>query len=164
MNKIKGTIEVTNDGKIKLKKGSSYHVTVRGRYNQTTAANTYGDISYIEYITNQSIHVNVDNTIADAQYFELSYDLYKLNNDSNYYVYFSMNGGTVNDLFIEIHAIGSVGVDGSGGGTSYTEGNCIDITSNVISWETTAGITDIQMVTALPQDPVSSVLYIIPEV
>ena len=32
--------------------------------------------------------------------------------------------------------------------------------SNVI---TTAGITDIQMVTALPQDPVSSVLYIIPE-
>ena len=45
----------------------------------------------------------------------------------------------------------------------FTEGNCIDITSNVISWETTAGITDIQMVTALPQDPVSSVLYIIPE-
>lgn len=136
MSKTKGTIEVTNDGNIKLKKGSSYHVTVRGRYNQTTAANTYGDISYIEYITGQSIHVNVDKTITEAQYFELSYDLYKLNNDSDYYVFFSMNGGTVNDLFIEIHSLDGIGGSGTGpvtGGTEYDAGWGIQILNNVIS-------------------------------
>lgn len=135
MAKTKGTIDVTNDGKIKLKQGQSYHVTVRGRYNQTTAANDYGDISYIEYITNNSIHVNVDKTITDSQYFEISYDLYKLNSDSNYYIFFSMTGGTVNDLWIEIHAIGSVGVGGSGGGggTEYDAGWGIQILNNVIS-------------------------------
>ena len=135
MSRTKGTIEVTNDGKIKLKKGQSYHVTVRGVYNQTNPTNVYGDVSYIEYITGQSIHVNVDKTITDSQYFELSYDLYKLNNDSDYYVFLSMNGGTVNDLFIEIHAIGSVGVGGSGGGggTEYDAGWGIQILNNVIS-------------------------------
>ena len=135
MSRTKGTIEVTNDGKIKLKKGQSYHVTVRGVYNQTSTTNVYGDVSYIEYITGQSIHVNVDKTITDSQYFELSYDLYKLSNDSDYYVFLSMNGGTVNDLFIEIHAIGSVGVGGSGGGggTEYDAGWGIQILNNVIS-------------------------------
>ena len=135
MSRTKGTIEVTNDGKIKLKKGQSYHVTVRGVYNQTNPTNVYGDVSYIEYITGQSIHVNVDKSITDSQYFEISYDLYKLSNDSDYYVFLSMNGGTVNDLFIEIHAIGSVGVGGSGGGggTEYDAGWGIQILNNVIS-------------------------------
>ena len=135
MSRTKGTIEVTNDGKIKLKKGQSYHVTVRGVYNQTSPTNIYGDVSYIEYITGQSIHVNVDKSITDSQYFEISYDLYKLSNDSDYYVFLSMNGGTVNDLFIEIHAIGSVGVGGSGGGggTEYDAGWGIQILNNVIS-------------------------------
>ena len=135
MSRTKGTIEVTNDGKIKLKKGQSYHVTVRGVYNQTSPTNVYGDVSYIEYITGQSIHVNVDKTITDSQYFEISYDLYKLSNDSDYYVFLSMNGGTVNDLFIEIHAIGSVGVGGSGGGggIEYDAGWGIQILNNVIS-------------------------------
>lgn len=135
MSRTKGTIEVTNDGKIELKKGQSYHVTVRGVYNQTNPTNVYGDVSYIEYITGQSIHVNVDKSITDSQYFEISYDLYKLSNDSDYYVFLSMNGGTVNDLFIEIHAIGSVGVGGSGGGggTEYDAGWGIQILNNVIS-------------------------------
>lgn len=135
MSRTNGTIEVTNDGKIKLKKGQSYHVTVRGVYNQTNPTNVYGDVSYIEYITGQSIHVNVDKSITDSQYFEISYDLYKLSNDSDYYVFLSMNGGTVNDLFIEIHAIGSVGVGGSGGGggTEYDAGWGIQILNNVIS-------------------------------
>lgn len=46
---------------------------------------------------------------------------------------------------------------------TFTEGNCIDITSNAISWETTAGITDIVSVTALPANPVATVIYLIPE-
>ncbi len=46
---------------------------------------------------------------------------------------------------------------------TFTEGNCVDITSNVISWETSAGITDIVTVSALPANPVATVIYLIPE-
>ena len=134
MAKAKGTIDVTNDGKIKLKQGQSYHVTVRGRYVQGTAANTYTAVSYIEYVTNNSINFNVDKTKTESQYFELSYDLYKLSSDTNYYVFFTGVDGLIKDLFIEIHAIGSVG-DGQGGGsgTEYDAGWGIRILNNVIS-------------------------------
>lgn len=50
-----------------------------------------------------------------------------------------------------------------GGGTSYSAGNMISLASDTISVSTTAGITDIQQVSALPASPVSSVLYLIPE-
>lgn len=153
MARTKGTIEVTNDGKIKLKKGGSYHVTVRGRYNQTTPNNVYGVISYIEYITNNNININVDKSITESQYFEISYDLYKLNSDSNYYVFFSGLEGTVNDLFIEIHAIGSVGAGVSGGaGTEYDAGWGIQILNNVISVDPTIFndyVTENELATAI---------------
>lgn len=50
--------------------------------------------------------------------------------------------------------------------TTYTAGNMIAIDSNnnnAIGVSTTAGITDIQQVAALPANPVSTVLYLIPE-
>jgi len=134
MSKAKGTIDVTNDGKIMLKQGQSYHVTVRGRYVQGTAANTYTVVSYIEYVTNNSINFNVDKTKTESQYFELSYDLYKLNSDTNYYIFFTGVDGLIKDLFIEIHAIGSVGVgQGGSGGAEYDAGWGIRILNNVIS-------------------------------
>lgn len=134
MSRTKGTIDVTNDGKIKLKKGNSYHVTVRGRYNASTLTNVYGDISYIEYITFNPIHINVDKTVSESQYFEISYDLYQLNSDSDYYVFFSGLDGTVNDLYIEIHAIGHVGAGGTvTGSPEYDAGWGIQILNNVIS-------------------------------
>ena len=134
MFRTKGTIDVTNDGKIKLKKGNSYHVTVRGRYNATTLTNVYGDISYIEYITFNPIHINVDKTVSESQYFEISYDLYQLNSDSDYYVFFSGLDGTINDLYIEIHAIGHVGAGGTvTGSPEYDAGWGIQILNNVIS-------------------------------
>lgn len=134
MSRTKGTIDVTNDGKIKLKKGNSYHVTVRGRYNASTLTNVYGDISYIEYITFNPIHINVDKTVSESQYFELSYDLYQLNSDSDYYVFFSGLDGTINDLYIEIHAIGHVGAGGTvTGSPEYDAGWGIQILNNVIS-------------------------------
>jgi hypothetical protein len=135
MARTKGTIDVTNDGKIKLKQGSSYHVTVRGRYNQTTPNNAYSSISYIEYITNNNININVDKSITESQFFEISYDLYKLNSDSNYYVFFSGLEGTVNDLFIEIHALGGIGGNGGSvtGAVEYDAGWGIQILNNVIS-------------------------------
>ena len=134
MSKIKGSIELTNDGKIKLKQGQSYHVTVRGRYNQTTPSNDIGSIGFVEYITSNTINVNVDNSVTGSQYFEISYDLYKLNTDVNYAVAFSGLAGKVNDLYMDIHAIGSVGVGGGGGsGVEYDQGWGIRILNNVIS-------------------------------
>lgn len=50
--------------------------------------------------------------------------------------------------------------------TTYTAGNMIAINannSNAIGVSTTAGITDIQQVSALPANPVATVLYLIPE-
>lgn len=45
----------------------------------------------------------------------------------------------------------------------YTAGNMIGISNNTVAVSTTAGITDIQVVSTLPQNPVSTVLYLIPE-
>ena len=154
MARAKGTIDVTNDGKIKLKKGSSYHVTVRGRYNQTTPNNVYSSISYIEYITNNNININVDKTITESQYFEISYDLYKLNSDSNYYVFFSGLEGTVNDLYIEIHALDGIGGNGGSvtGAAEYDAGWGIQILNNVISVNPTIlndYVTENELVTAI---------------
>lgn len=48
--------------------------------------------------------------------------------------------------------------------TTYTAGNMINISNqNAIGVSTTAGITDIQQVAALPANPVATVLYLIPE-
>lgn len=135
MAKAKGNIDVTNDGKIILKQGQSYHVTVRGRYNQSTPSDDYGVASYIEYITNNSINISVDKSRTDSQFFELSYDLYKLNSDTNYYVFFTLNNAVINDLFIDIHSITGGGTGSGGGGSSpeYDAGYGIQILNNVIS-------------------------------
>jgi len=133
MYRTKGNINV-NNGKIQLKKGQSYHVTVRGRYNQTTLTPDDGVVSYIEYITNNSININVDKSISDSQYFELSYDLFNLNNDVDYYIFFTLTNAKVNDLFIDIHSLAGAGSNGSsGGGAEYDAGWGINILNNVIS-------------------------------
>jgi hypothetical protein len=135
MSKSKGNIDVTNDGKIKLKQGQSYHVTVRGRYNQVVLKDNYSTAAYIEYITNNFININVDESRSDNQYFELSYDLFKLNSDTNYLVFFNLDDAEINDLYIEIHSLANVGGNGSSGGSSpeYDAGYGIQILNNVIS-------------------------------
>ena len=55
---------------------------------------------------------------------------------------------------------------GADSDTTYTAGNMIAINSsnaNAIGVSTTAGITDIQVVNALPASPVATVLYLLPE-
>ena len=132
--RTKGNINV-NNGKIQLKKGQSYHITVRGRYNQSTLVPETGIVSYIEYITNNSINFNVDKSISDSQYFEISYDLFNLNNDVDYYVFFTLSNAKVNDLFIDVHSLVGAGSNGSGGGggAEYDAGWGINILNNVIS-------------------------------
>lgn len=46
--------------------------------------------------------------------------------------------------------------------TTYTAGNMINIAGNQVGVSTTAGITDIQVVNAIPASPVATVLYLIP--
>lgn len=47
------------------------------------------------------------------------------------------------------------------GGTTYTQGNMISLSSDVVAFSSNAGLTDIQFVTALPANPVATVLYLI---
>lgn len=138
--KIKGNIDL-NSYAIKLKKGNSYHFTVRGSYVATSAVNTYTTISYIEYSAFNGININVDNTITDSQYFEISYDVYNLSNDVNYNVAFaSISGGKVSELWVEVHNLNGVSINGGSGG-SYTAGDAIDITNNNISVKYGKGLT-----------------------
>lgn len=134
LNKIKGNLDVANYA-IKLKKGNSYHFTVRGSYVANPAANTYNTISYIEYSAFTTIPVNVDNTITDSQFFEISYDVYNYSHNSNYNVSFAaISGGKVSELWVEVHNLNGVSINGGGGGgTEYTAGDAIDLTNDTIS-------------------------------
>ena len=68
------------------------------------------------------------------------------------------------NITIEVSGVSAViSSTGGGGGTTYTAGNMISLTNNAIAVSTTAGITDIQTVASLPANPVSTVLYLIPE-
>ena len=140
LTKIKGNLNL-NNYTIGLKKGNSYHFTVRGSYVANSAANTYNTISYIEYSAFTSINVNVDNTITDPQDFEISYDIYNLSRDLNYNVAFaSISSGKVSELWVEVHNLNGVSVNGGSSG-SYTAGDAIDITNNNISVKYGKGLT-----------------------
>lgn len=112
--KIKGNLDLSNYS-INLKKGNSYHFTIRGNYVANSAANTATTISYIEYSSFTPINVNVDNTITDPQYFEISYDVYNYGQNSAYNVSFaSMLSGKVSELWVEVHNLNGVSINGSG--------------------------------------------------
>ena len=134
LTKINGNLDLNNYA-IKLKKGNSYHFTVRGSYVANSAVNTNSTIVYIEPISFNNINVNVDNTITDAQFFEISYDVYKLSSDKNYNVAFaSISDGKVSELWVEVHNLNGISVNGQGGGgTTYTAGDAIDLTNDTIS-------------------------------
>ena len=104
LTKTKGNLELS-DNKIQLKKGSLYHFTVRGSYQVTTLSNTLQQLGFIEYSTFNAIIVNVDNSISDTQFFELSFDVVA-NNDIAYPVAFTVpNDSVVNALEIDIHSV-----------------------------------------------------------
>lgn len=112
--KIKGNLELDNYS-IKLKKGNSYHFTIRGNYVATNAVNTATTISYIEYNSFTNIPVNVDNTITEPQYFEISYDVYNFSQNMDYNVSFSsISGGKISELWVEVHNLNGVSINGSG--------------------------------------------------
>ena len=115
MVKNKGNIMVEN-GKLKLRKGNSYHITVRGDYTSTDLDNTVQAIEYVEAISNNRIKVDVDNTVTEPQHFELSYDIFKLSHDTDYQVGFNQDTGVIGNLVLEIHSLSNVSVVNGGGG------------------------------------------------
>lgn len=140
LTKIRGNIDLSNY-LIKLTKGNSYHFTIRGSYVANSAANTYNTISYIEYSSFTTIPVNVDNTITDSQFFEISYDVYNYSQNGNYNVSFAaISSGKVSELWVEVHNLNGVSVNGSGSGGSYTAGDGIDIASDTISVDAGKGL------------------------
>lgn len=111
--KTRGNIELSSN-KIQLKKGSLYHFTIRGTYQVSTLSNTLQQLNFIEYSTFNNIAVNVDNSIADNQYFEFSFDVVA-NNDIAYPVTFTMSDDAkVSTLEIDVHSIVARSVNGSG--------------------------------------------------
>ena len=131
MFRIKGNLGTTLDGKIQLHKGNSYHITVRGYYTCNDLSNTSDTLNYIEYSTFTNMPVNVDNTVAGPQYFEISYDIFKLSADTNYYIAFASSAGSVSNLTVEIHSLSNISVlDPT---STFEEGWGINIVSSVIS-------------------------------
>lgn len=126
LTKIKGNLDVNNYA-IKLKKGNSYHFTVRGSYVADSAVNIATTISYIEYSSFTNINVNVDNTVTDPQYFEISYDVYNYSQNGNYNVSFSsITGGKVSELWVEVHNLNGISVNGQGGGSGDNDKVAVD--------------------------------------
>lgn len=68
------------------------------------------------------------------------------------------------DASDNISSINGSSIGGQGGGTKYSAGNMISLSSDVVAFSSNAGLTDIQFVTALPANPVATVLYLIPVV
>lgn len=69
-----------------------------------------------------------------------------------------------NNINISVSGVSAViSSTGGGGSDPVSGGNCISVNSNVVSWITTAGITDIVSAASLPANPVSTVIYLIPE-
>ena len=133
LTKASGNLNVSS-GKIQLKKGKSYHFTIRGAYKNNVANNTTDTLSFIEYTTSNSIAVNVDDTITSSQHFEISFDVYNLANDVNYSVAFAaLTDAVINPLWVEVHSLGSSVSGGGGGGTEYSEGEAIKIENDEIS-------------------------------
>lgn len=124
--KTRGNLELSSN-KIQLKKGSLYHFTIRGTYQVTTLSNTLQQLSFIEYSTFNAIIVNVDNSISDRQFFEMSFDVYA-NNDIAYPVSFTMpDDAKVNTLEIDIHSV-VAGTSSSSPSTESTMEMCESMT------------------------------------
>lgn len=124
--KTRGNLELANN-KIQLKGGSLYHFTLRGSYQVTTLSNTLQQLSFIEYSTFNAIIVNVDNSISDRQFFEMSFDVYA-NNDIAYPVTFTMpDNAKVNTLEIDIHSV-VAGTSSSSPSTESTMEMCESMT------------------------------------
>jgi hypothetical protein len=124
--KTRGNIELSNN-KIQLKGGSLYHFTIRGSYQATSLSNTLYNLSFIEYSTFNSIMVNIDNSIADNQYFEFSFDVVA-NNDIAYPVAFTMpSDAKVSSLEIDVHSV-VAGTSSSSPSTESTMEMCESMT------------------------------------
>ena len=128
----KGNINTTQDGFLKLKEDMSYHITVRGTFVCDQLDNVATSLNYIEYSSFNPIKVNIDETVSGEQYFELSYDIFRLPNDMDYQVGFDASNGHISSLAVEVHSLSNLNTTISGGDI-FEQGWGIIIDNNVIS-------------------------------
>lgn len=84
-------------------------------------------------------------------------------NESGGATYTAGNGLTLNGTEFSVDtSVVATQNDLSGKQDVLSAGNMISISSNTVGVRTTSGITDIQMVNALPANPVATVLYLVP--
>lgn len=133
LSRNRGNIELTSDGYLKLTKDMSYHITVRGAFVVDNVANVETSLNYIEYTSVNPIKIDIDETKEGPQYFELSYDIYRLPEDMDYQVAFAQSNGMVTELIVEVHSLSNLATSAAGGDQEYDAGWGIDITDNVIS-------------------------------
>lgn len=133
LRRNKGNINITDDGYLELKSGMSYHITVRGSFTVDNPANEDTTLNYIEYTSVNPIKIDIDETKEGPQYFELSYDIYRLQEDMDYQVAFAQSNGLVKDLIVEVHSLSNLATSATGGEQEYEAGWGIDITNNVVS-------------------------------
>lgn len=134
LTKTEGNMTLSSDGKIQLKKGKGYHFTIRGNYYNDTLYNDLRDISFIEYSRNETIPIIVDGTLstAQAQPFEISFDVAQRTSDLNYGIAFSglTSNGHITGLRVEVHDINSVSVSGGGGGGGSGDNDKVAVDAN----------------------------------
>lgn len=118
LTKTRGNLELSSN-KIQLKKDTLYHFTIRGSYVATTLSNTLSTVNFIEYSTFNGIPVNVDNSISDAQLFEISFDVYASNDISYPITFSSILNAKVSSLEVDVHSV----VAGVSGGSSPSSDN-----------------------------------------
>lgn len=108
LRRNKGNIDITDDGYLKLKSGMSYHITIRGSFTVDDPTNEDTTINYIEYTSVNPIKIDIDETKEGPRYFELSYDIYRLQEDMDYQVAFAQSNGMVTDLIVEVHSLSNL--------------------------------------------------------
>ena len=131
---------------------SSYFIVDAGRPRQidyTGIANYNGlGLETVEHYTNKT---------AGASYSVTGISLSDNNSTGNIGIESIQNWNSTHDT------VSANSASWTASGPSYTAGNMISLANDTVSVSSQAGITDIVSATALPQNPVSTVLYLIPE-
>ena len=163
----KDTSAISGTIKFQVKSGTTVIATARSEYASE--------------LTNAFVHCefyvpdNINNAVIDIQFTDLSglvldwYPAVTLIATKN--VASSGGGSSLPSYTVSDHGkclkVNSAGNDvewATDENTEYTGGNMISVnsTNHTVAVSTTAGITDIQIVNALPASPVATVLYLIP--
>lgn len=156
-NGVTGDLTIVSANTLSLNDGKMYHITVQAKVDIAESMDSYNDCVMRD--SENTAHPFIIDGSRASQYVDLSWDMVATHD--YFRLYFEIpEGADLDEVALYIHSVTSVNVSAS---AEYTAGNMISIEDHEIGVDTTAGITDIQVVNELPASPVSTVLYLIPE-